>query len=349
VANITYSADDSKPHLAHQLRHATGFLALPISAIRQHGQAAQTLAGLLSLLRMDGRTTFRRQADVAKASGVPVRTLRRHLEQLVASGLVTSKGRQGRRTNTYGLSGVEADIMADGFLPLPRFMLGQPWTSCVVYSWILYRAELSPGGDVVEDSLPRIAKSVGITRQSVYNALETLSKAGLVDRERMLDGDVARITLLSPPANLGCKKMAEYPVKKWPMGRQKMAGLLSKKGPTELVQRNRVDQIEVLAEKIEQLAGRIFDKAGYDGDQGGNFWKMAALLHIGVITEHEVWDACAGAVECQAKSRPAYVFAIVKGHLAKRGADLQTEMAKVRIVPDWPTSPPYQATRHDVA
>jgi len=349
VDSLPQNLDSAKPHLAYQLRHATGFLALPISAVKQHGQAAQTLAGLLSLLRMDGRTTFRRQADVARASGVPVRTLRRHLGQLVASGLVTTKGRQGRRTNTYGLSGVEADIMGDGFLPLPRFMLGQPWTSSVVYSWILYRAELSPGGDVVEDSLPRIAKSVGITRQSVYNALDKLAAAGLVEREPMLSGDVARITLLPPPTNMGCKKMADNPVKKWPMGRQKMAALLSKNWNKELVHRKHVDQIEVLAEEIEQLAGRIFDKAGYDGDQGGNLWKLAALVHIGAVAEHEVWDACFGAVECQAKSRPAYVFAIVKGHLTKRGVDLRSELAKVRIVPDWPTSPPYQATSHDVA
>ena len=93
----------------------------------------------------------------------------------------------------------------------------------------------------------------------------------------------------------------------------------------------------------------MFQKAGYDGDQGGNLWKLAALLHIGRIAEHELWDACSGAVECQAASRPAYVYAIVKGHLAKRGKDLQTELAKVRIIPDWPTSTPIMDHCRDTA
>jgi len=338
-----------RPRLAYLLRQSGGFLALPISAIKQHGQAAQTLAGLLALFRMDGRATFRRQADIAKASGISVRTLRRHLDRLVKSDIISTKGRQKRRTVTYKLSGVEADIMSDGFLPLPRFMLSETWAVCVVYAWLLYRAELSPNGDSTEDSLSRIAKSTGIVRRSVCNALDRLSAVGLVERDRLFSGDVGRIMLLSPPARLGGEKMAEYLVQKWPSGSAKMAGAVRKKGLKEMVQIKRMDQKEVKTEEIGHIAKRVFEKSGYTGDQGGNLWKLAALLHIGHIAEHELWDSCAGARECRARDRAAYTFAIAKGHLAKRGVDLRTELAKVRIVPTWPTSPPKEEAARETS
>jgi len=58
-----------QPHLAYTLRRINGFIPLPLAIVREHGQAAQTLAGLLSVIRQDGRSTFRRQELIAKAAG----------------------------------------------------------------------------------------------------------------------------------------------------------------------------------------------------------------------------------------------------------------------------------------
>jgi len=237
--------------------------------------------------------------------------------------------------------------MADGFLPLPRFMLSATWAQRITYAWILYRAELSPDGACMEDSLRGIAKATGLAPRSVPYALDQLVAAGLLQRDSFLPGEVGQIRLLLPPAHRGDAKVAEYPMQKWPLkdrsGGAKMAVAVKEEhGPKYKVQRRqkRVDQVEIQTNEIEHIARRVFQKSGYSGDEGGNLWKLGALLHTGRIAECELWDACTAADACQARDPAAYIYAVVKDHLARRGLDLQAELAKIRLVPDWPTSPP---------
>lgn len=95
----------------------------------------------------------------------------------------------------------------------------------------------------------------------------------------------------------------------------------------------------VQASDISQAARTIFDDCGYSGNQGGNLWKIAALLESGVVSEGEVASACRGA-KLNGKDKPAHMYACLKESLAKRGEDLGALLKAVRIEPKWPKSPP---------
>jgi len=100
--------------------------------------------------------------------------------------------------------------------------------------------------------------------------------------------------------------------------------------------------------QVAFIAGRIFGKLGYSGDDGRNLWKAAALLHLERISEFELWDACAAAVECNADCPPRYFYKALAEHLEARGADLKAEIRAVRIMPTWPGSNPEDMIEEDV-
>jgi hypothetical protein len=93
-------------------------------------------------------------------------------------------------------------------------------------------------------------------------------------------------------------------------------------------------------EDITGLSARAFLAIGYTGSEGGNIWKAVAALHLGLISEHELWDSCAAAAEAKAGDRPAYFYTALKNLLAKRGADIAALFARIRIQPEWPSAPP---------
>jgi hypothetical protein len=96
----------------------------------------------------------------------------------------------------------------------------------------------------------------------------------------------------------------------------------------------------VQVDNVASITGRIFRKLRYSGDDGRNLWKVAALLHLGKISEAELWDSCAAAVETGAEFPLPYFYRCLAEHLEKRGADLKAELKMVRIEPYWPDSIP---------
>lgn len=328
---------DHSPFTAADSRKS-GFLAVPLSAVREHGQSSLTLAAILQAIRQDGKTTRRRQNLLASIAGVSPRTFRSHLAQLEASGLVLVK-RRAKQSNVYAVTRPESELMAGGFLPLVRYGRGLPWCQQVVLAWIIYRAEVSGDQATCEDSLGRISESVGITRRQVINAASCLEASGLVERSETMEGESVRFSLLAPPPRPGSEKAASQVVKSSPPTSEKAASLL-KKGSKKMVQERSVDQIRVSSDEVLATASDLFRRAGYSGNEGRNLWKVAALVDAGKVSQHEATDAACGASECKAADRAAYFVAIVKSHVAKRGADLVAMLRTVRFEPTLPTSPP---------
>lgn len=333
-----------------------GFLAVPLKAIRDHGQAAQALAGILAALRQDGKKTFRNQAALAKNALLPERTFRRHLSELERVGLVES-ARAVNVTNVTRVTADEADLMADGFLAIPRWTAERlNWSERIVYAWIVYRAELSLDQSTCEDSCGKVAKSLGITKRSVHNALAGLVAKQLIERSADLPGETGTSRLIPPgepesTTSVGSEKVADTPVKKWPPGSEKVAAPSTKKLLKETGQKKSADQIFVEQGEIETVAVNLFRKAGYSGADGGFLWKLAAMLHLGLVSDHEANSCTQGAKECGASNRPAYARTILRKSLERDGKDLAAIMARIRITPELPTKPPErpQATREALA
>jgi len=344
---------------AFDARRSAGFLAIPLEAIRQHGQAAQTLAGLIDVLRRDGRYTFRRQSEIAKAAGVSVRTLRRHLDKLIAAGLVRSKATP--TTTLYKLAVDESQLMAAGFVPVPRYVLSRPWCERILYGWIVYRAELSGDGSTCWDGLGAIGKALGADRRVLWRAVDGLVAAGLMARDANLEGERGLFTLLVPSSqsgddNLsaphqGDDNLAEQVVTICPGGGDNLADSIpiKKRSKNTSGPRRSTDHFCFSVSDLTATAGELFRRCGYAGEDGRNLWKLAGLLVAGRISEAELWDSAQGARECAARDRPAYVFAIVQDHLRRRGVDLTDELRKVRIQPTWPSGPPPDRTAEAIA
>lgn len=317
---------------------AQGFLAIPLKAIRECGQSSQALAGILAALRSDGKRTFRNQESLARAALLPQRTFQRHLDFLERAGVVRVT-REPNKTNTTELSHDDAHWMAEGFLPMPRGLDGLTWSERVVYSWVIFRAELSLDQATCEDSVSRMQKALGISRRSVFNALTGLQAKGLIDRDSDLLGAPGRSSLVcpvqEPPESPGAK-VAGALVQKWRGPGAKVAPPSSKKLFKKKSGQKGADQKCFEQEEIAQEAFSIFRKAQYQGDDGGLFWLLAALVVSGRLTEHDVEDALQGCRECNARNRPAYARAILR----KRVPDFDNLVRSVRIMPDLPTRAP---------
>lgn len=92
------------------------------------------------------------------------------------------------------------------------------------------------------------------------------------------------------------------------------------------------------------IAARLFRAAGYSGRQGETFWKAAALVRLGWITEAEAMSA-ATAATCATSSPPGYFRVTLAELVSSRGGDLTAMMRAARIVPRLPCEPPPEAAR----
>lgn len=313
-----------------------GFLAIPLKAIREHGQAAQTLAGLLAILRQDGSSTRRHQATLAKAAFVSERTLRRHLADLEAAGLI--RRIRDRYGVTIHLVAKPADLFADGFLPLPRYATGRPWVERIVLAWVVYRAELSLSGGDCEDALKRIAKALGLSPRVVRRAVRDLEAAGLLSHAWHLPGHAGTLTLRPPePAKKGEDKMAAGEGTKWPVGEDKMAASIKNSGiRTPLVKKGSDrKRVKVSVADLAPPAAELFDRCQYHGDQGQAIWKAAGLLVAGLVSEHAVRDAANAVRECKPADRPAYFWCVLKTHQPDAN-----ELIRRLSIRTWPGTPP---------
>ena len=341
-----------------------GFLAVPLKALRDLGQAAKTLAAIINVLRMDGRKTFRSQSAIAKIAGISTRTFRRHIKTLEAAGIIRVSRREDD-TSVIELTGTEADLMADGFIPIPRYVLDRSWSQAVVLGWLVYRAELSMDEATCEDSLGRISKAVGLTRRSIINAVGDLAGSGYIVRESHLAGENGRFQLLMPPClssqNVG-GEIVSAPREGGEIvsAPQPASGEIVSGGGGEIMSdrkrrvkkriygpKKAVDQKLIPAKTLAPKAAGIFKDIGYSGNEGRNLWKIAAAAELGLLSENELADSIAGCRECQPRNRPAYFYQILANHLRKRGTELREVLAKLIITPNCPTSPPTQPSRRD--
>jgi DNA-binding MarR family transcriptional regulator len=179
--NIDARTPKNQPHsFTSQEARSSGFLRIPLAAIRELGQPAQTLAGLIHCLKQDGASTFRRLDLIARAAGLKKCTVIRHLITLETQGLIVKHGRQKRRTVSYGLPGGR-DWFSDGFICLPCYATAMPWSRRLVLSWVILRCE---NRDACQDSVSRMVAELGLDRRSVQTAIRALKESGFIDREQ---------------------------------------------------------------------------------------------------------------------------------------------------------------------
>jgi len=271
------SQDDVQPRFTAAEARKRGFLPLPLAALREHGQAAQTLGAMLSVFRQDGSTTFRRQDILAKSAGVPLRTFQRHLATLEAAGLIVRRKRQrDRLSSVLRLGRPESELLEAGFLPLPRYALELPFSERIVYSWIVFRAELSPAGDTCTDTLAVIARGVGLSRRAVGLAIVNLADQGYVQQITEIPGEAATIVLLTPQTgsdkvadrqdkggakvagrpSRGCAEVADNPRKNGGSNRAKVAGQI-KETPKEPDKKRLVSDRMLSADEAAEIVTEL--------------------------------------------------------------------------------------------
>lgn len=98
-------------------------------------------------------------------------------------------------------------------------------------------------------------------------------------------------------------------------------------------------KIFVETSRVEHLAASLFRHSGYQGSDGSVFWKIAALVYAGRITESAALDAAngCGSVSPRPKSIPAYFVAVLK---ASTSEDIKAAMRTVHLIPELPRKPP---------
>lgn len=99
----------------------------------------------------------------------------------------------------------------------------------------------------------------------------------------------------------------------------------------------------VTSDDVAPMAQAIFDGCRYTGNDGGNLWGVAALMHLGIgeLSEAEVFSACRGAA-LNATNKPAYFYGCLAETIRRRSnADLKDLLHQIQIVPNWPKTPPY--------
>jgi hypothetical protein len=336
--SVSFSSSDAR---------SGGFLAVPVKAIRECKSCAQSLAGLLAVLRLDGgKITYRNRDQLAKSANVPVRTWTRHAAELRRLGIIQQESTPNETTETKLLAN-PADWFSDGFLPIPKWLLAKrlTWTERAVYAWCLYRCEISPDGSWHEDSLAEMATALGIARRSIAYAIKSLVSQGLLARD-WIAGSTAT-TRLKPPnqPDSPSAKVARPWCKSGSAGSAKVARPTSDKNLLVRTsgQKRPDHEISVESGSVQRLADGLFSRAKYNGSDGAIFWTVSGLVAAGLVSEYEAIDAANGTAECQPVNRPAYFRAIVQRHLRRRGTDLDTLIAKIRLAPHTPSSRPILA------
>ena len=303
-----------------------GFLAVPLKAIRECGSCSQSLAGLLSVLRLDGgKITYRSRDELAKSAGLPVRTWTRHATELRRLGFIEQQ-HTPNESSTTTITTDSAGWFSDGFLPLPKWIVAErmPWAWRIVYCWVVYRAELSLDSASCEDSLSAMARALGLTRRSVINAINGLLGRGLITREQV-QGSTATTRLKSPKN--GGEKMARPSSTK---------NFLNKNS----VQKRAERELSASSGAVPRIANDLFTAARYAGSDGGLLWVVAGAVASGAISEHHAIDAARGAAECKANNRVGYFRTILNRNLRRNGERLDDILRGIRLSPHTPTDPP---------
>ena len=330
--SVTFSSSEAR---------SGGFLAVPLKAIRECGSCSQSLAGLLSVLRLDGgKITYRSRDELAKSAGLPVRTWTRHAAELRRLGFIEQQ-HTPNESSTTTITTDSAGWFSDGFLPLPKWIVAErmPWAWRIVYCWVVYRAELSLDSASCEDSLSAMARALGLTRRSVINAINGLLGRGLITREQV-QGSTATTRLKSPKN--GGEKMARTWCKSGPARGEKMARPSSTKNflNKNSVQKRAERELSASSGAVPRIANDLFTAARYAGSDGGLLWVVAGAVASGAISEHHAIDAARGAAECKANNRVGYFRTILNRNLRRNGERLDDILRGIRLSPHTPTDPP---------
>lgn len=98
---------------------------------------------------------------------------------------------------------------------------------------------------------------------------------------------------------------------------------------------------EVDLSRVMEVAEELFRQAGYSGNDGGIFYKAAAVLQVnaGPLTRHNLVDAARG---CRGKGNAPGYF---RQSLRNLCPDFDTRSLGVWIEPRWPERPPNQMQR----
>jgi len=123
-----------------------GYLMLPSIVVKQFGPRTMTLSALCSLpeVRQKG-TTFRQITGIAGEAGLPVRTVKHHLDWLQKQQAVGNAGRHHRRTATRLIDPQIREAFKPGLVdcyPLPRFVLesGLTWNERLVLAFYCFKS-----------------------------------------------------------------------------------------------------------------------------------------------------------------------------------------------------------------
>jgi hypothetical protein len=187
------------------------WLKLPVAAMREVGQASQTLGAILKLTTKE---TFMEVSKIAREAHLPVSTVRKQLKILVKQGSLENLGRQktpdGKpcRTCTYKVT-QQARDQIEPYNVLPYWACQHleswggrlPWSSKAVLSvvaskWLMLRSiatkqrpdvdvwdalDTLGGNERFEFSLSYLCDRTGLQRESVVDAKHHLSTIGIVN------------------------------------------------------------------------------------------------------------------------------------------------------------------------
>lgn len=168
-----------------------GFIKMPLIIVRTFGPRALTLSALATSPEVrDKGSTFRRIESIAELAGLPLRTVKRHLQELEHAGAIENAGRHHRRTVTRVVdSSIREAYREAPFLPLPRMVvcLGLGFAETAVLAYCCFKAGRFAGAKappLETFSQAKAATELGINRRHVIEALDRLSARGLLRYSR---------------------------------------------------------------------------------------------------------------------------------------------------------------------
>lgn len=177
-------------------------IKLLVEAMHEVGPAAQTLGGIL---RLTLRCTFASQSKISIASGLPLKTVRKHLLTLQEHSFIHNNGREptqsgrARRTCTIRSTGRTLEVVKN-YCPLPWWTaatsVGNQWCSralraVVVRRWLELRAGIITtyrGEPFHEHELPDRLNSIGGEDRFGFSLPKFQKMTGL-------DGGIGKMTL----------------------------------------------------------------------------------------------------------------------------------------------------------
>jgi hypothetical protein len=111
------------------------------------------------------------------------------------------------------------------------------------------------------------------------------------------------------------------------------------------------DLLEISGEEVSRcarLAGELFERSRYGGDDGGMLWKISVLVGRGIIPENLAHDAAEGAKQNAKRNPVGFLRKTLAETCSKRGIDLDRELARVRMPKGSPTSKPKRIVTDEI-